>query len=151
VSQVTFLVVLLFTFRKHERSAALRTHDFKVWHRGFSRRVKIEESLSMLFGALALRFFQPQSCGTKALFSQTLRRKALASRRLVGAECTPAVQSIQIFYETLREDCGGTSSQVLPMWPTRHTQFAETSFSARHIGCSRYVPKYQCSYKGPDI
>jgi hypothetical protein len=43
VSQVTFPVILLFPFRKHERSAALRTRNFKVWHRGFSTKVKTED------------------------------------------------------------------------------------------------------------
>lgn len=57
----------------------------------------------MLFGALASRFFQPQACGTKELFSQTLRRKAWRPDGLVALECTPAVKCIQIFY-TYTED-----------------------------------------------
>jgi hypothetical protein len=44
----------------------------------------------MLFGALALRFFQPQGCGTKALDSQTLRLKSWRPDGFSCAECTPA-------------------------------------------------------------
>jgi hypothetical protein len=53
----------------------------------------------MLFGALALRFFQPQGRGTKALFSQTLRRKALASRRLFALS---VLQQLHVFKFFLR-------------------------------------------------
>lgn len=47
------------------------------------REVKKRTLTLLLFGALALRFFQPRTCGAKALFSQTHAEK-LASRRFVG-------------------------------------------------------------------
>jgi hypothetical protein len=65
----------LFAFRKHERRTAFRTSDFKVWHRGFSTESELEDFTLLLFGALALRFFQPQGRGAKALFSQTHAEK----------------------------------------------------------------------------
>ena len=39
----------------------------------------------LLFGALALRFFQPLGRGAKAALFSNARQKALASRRLIGA------------------------------------------------------------------
>ena len=74
MSQVTFTVVILFAFRKHERSAALRTIDFKVWHRGFSTRV-IEDTHSLALRSAGVAFLSTTDRGTKALFSQTHAEK----------------------------------------------------------------------------
>ena len=48
------------------------------------------------FGALAWRFFQPQGCGTKALFHKHYAEK-LASRSVIGPEFTPANRRTQTF------------------------------------------------------
>jgi hypothetical protein len=74
----------------------------------------------MLFGALALRFFQPQSCGTKALFFKNATPESLASRRLVGPECTPAPECIQIFTEPSAVAPGKISERMTVRLSRRH-------------------------------
>jgi len=67
MSKVSFPVVLLFAFGKSERSVALRTRDFKVWHRGFSTRGDPRTvTLSCCFGGLALVLLSATGCGAKA-------------------------------------------------------------------------------------
>lgn len=39
MSQITFPVVLLFSFRELKGRVAFGTRDFQVWHDGFSNRV----------------------------------------------------------------------------------------------------------------
>ena len=66
--KVAFPVIFLLAFRKHERSAALRTRDLKVWHRGFSTRV-IEELHSLALRSAGVAFLSATGRGAKALFS----------------------------------------------------------------------------------
>jgi len=93
----------------------------------------------LLFGALALRFFQPPGCGAKALFFINARRKA-GVPTVSWPECTPAMQSIQFFYanfggETVAEDLQIQSG--CGMYATDDkTFFCKTSHFDRHIGCS---------------
>jgi hypothetical protein len=62
-------------------------------------------SLSMLFGALALRFSQPPGCGTKALVSNA-RRKACVPT-VNWAECTPVVHFfLRISTYANEQNCG---------------------------------------------
>ena len=152
MSQVTFPVILLFAFREHERGTALGTRYFKVWHRGFSVRV-IEDFHSLALRSAGGAFLSTTGRGAKALFSSNARRKALASRRFIGPECTPAVECIQIFTAVApRADCGRTSSEVFLLWLARNSYIAETSLYKRHIGCSQYALKHAVnSSKGPDI
>jgi len=74
MSQVTFPIVFLFTFRKGKRGIAFRTRDFKVWHRGFSTRLETED-FQALCSSECLRpgFFRPADCAESA-FSQTPNR-----------------------------------------------------------------------------
>ena len=59
--------------------------------------MKTEDFTFLLFGSLALRFFQPPGCGAKArIFFINARRKT-GVPRVSGAECTPAMHSIQFF------------------------------------------------------
>ena len=94
MSQITFPVILLFSFRKCERSVALRTRDFEVWHRGFSTRGNRGRSPSLLFGALASRFFQPRSYGAKALFLKHYAEKLRVPTGLLAAS---VLQRIGVF------------------------------------------------------
>ena len=105
MSQITFPVILLFPFRKHERSAALRTCNFKVWHRGFSTR-GAEDHPSLALRSAGVAFLSTTGLWCESAFSQTLRRKT-GSRRLPGPECTPANHSIQTF---IRKRCGVISA-----------------------------------------
>ena len=152
VSQVTFPVILLFPFREHERSTALRTRDFKVWHRGFSTRVK-----TRTFNSLALRsaggaFLSTTGCGAKALILQTHAEK-LASRRLCCLECTPAIQSIQFFCanflpKSVADDlrASGSLSRI------RHTDHTLALVFARHMRCSLIRQRMsRLFHKGPGI
>jgi hypothetical protein len=75
VSQVTFPVILLFPFREHERSAALRTHYFKVWHTRFLHESENEVSTSLALRSAGVAFLSTTDRGTKALFSQTHAEK----------------------------------------------------------------------------
>src|SRR4029078_11092151 len=75
------------------------------------REVKKRTLTLLLFGALALRFFQPRTCGAKALFFSNARRKA-GVPTVCWAECTPAMHSIQIFSEIWNLNCGGRSSPI---------------------------------------
>src|SRR5215208_4502868 len=56
----------------------------------------------LLFGALALRFFQPLVVGRKHCILKRYAEK-LASRRVSWSECTPAPVRIQIFYLVLTQ------------------------------------------------
>ena len=67
--------------------------------RGFSTKVKTRTFTFLLFGALALRFFQPPGCGAKARFFFTNARRKAGVPTVSWSECTPAMQSIQFFYE----------------------------------------------------
>src|SRR5256885_14035023 len=65
--KVTLSVILLFALRKHEGSAALRTRDFKVWHRGFSTRV-IEELHSLALRSAGVAFLSATVVARKRCF-----------------------------------------------------------------------------------
>src|SRR5690349_22712041 len=87
---------------------------------------------SLVFGALAWRFFQPQLWDESAL-SQTLRRKT-ASDWLTGPECTPANESIQFF---CYGNCGGISPPRLRNCGVAATvKVRRAQFSCRHVCCS---------------
>ncbi len=64
-----------------------------------SPRERKEDFHSLLFGALASRFFQPRVWGESAVFKRYAEN--LASRRVSWGECTPAIQRIQIFLHLL--------------------------------------------------
>jgi hypothetical protein len=50
MGQVSFPIVLLFSFRELKRRVAFRTRDLQIWHGGFSKRV-CEVPLSFLRSA----------------------------------------------------------------------------------------------------
>ena len=132
VSQVAFAVILLFPFREHERSTALRTRDFKVWHRGFSTRMKSRTFILLLFGALALRFFQPLNVERKRCFYKRTP-KSWRPDGYVACECTPAMRSIQLFLtETVADDLHARCS----LWRISNTDHALALIFARHMRCS---------------
>src|SRR5688572_6533239 len=127
--QITFPVILLFAFRKCERSVALRTRDFEVFHRGFSTRGNRGRSPSLLFGALASRFFHPRSYGAKALFLKHYAEK-LRVPTVNWRECTPANHSIQTI-------CVAEDRQEIPdVWRPCHTTRSKSLINNRHMGCS---------------
>ena len=98
VSQITFPVILLFPFREHERSAALRTRYFKVWHTRFLHESENEVSTLLLFGALASRFFPPQLWDESAVFSNATPK----SWRPDGFIGLSVLQQYKFFYVILR-------------------------------------------------
>jgi hypothetical protein len=63
----------------------------------------------LVFGALAWRFFQPQGCGTKALFLKHYAEK-LASDWLLGLS---VLQQMSLFKPFIEENCGGISPAKL--------------------------------------
>ena len=65
----------------------------------FSKKVKIEDFQLSALRSAGVAFLSTTDCGAKALFSNATP-KSLASRRFNWAECTPAMQSIQIFIAT---------------------------------------------------
>src|SRR5690242_4289240 len=112
--------------------------------RGFSTKVKTRTFTFLLFGALALRFFQPPGCGAKArfLFLQTHAEK-LASRRLVGLSVLQQCTLFNFFVQTFDKNCGRTSSQVRAVCGVRATTHNRSISKIRiftgHIGCSSFV------------
>jgi hypothetical protein len=73
----------------------------------------------LLFGALALRFFQPQDVERKHCFIKRTP-KSWRPDVYVARECTPAIQSIQFF-------CEGFEQKVwrqifMPLFSVAHTQ-----------------------------
>lgn len=77
MSQITFPVILLFSFRKCERGVALRTRYFEVWHRGFSMRMESRNSTpSLALRSAGVAFLSTTKLWCESPVSQTLRRKA---------------------------------------------------------------------------
>ena len=133
MSQVTFPIVILFPFGKHERSAALRTRDFQIWHRGFSTRVILRFlSLSLLFGALALRFFQPQLWNESAFFSNATPK----SWRPDGFVAPSLLQQQSVFKFYLNKSVAKDLHHLVPCGKGATHSPAKTLVCARHIGCS---------------
>jgi hypothetical protein len=103
-------------------------------------RVKTRTFTLLLFGALALRFFQPRVVGRKRCSLQTHAEK-LASRRLVGLKFTPATRSIQFFYANFNETVAQDLQRRGELWHSRNRSLLETAYFARHIGCSLIIEK----------
>jgi|SRR5688500_7465949 len=76
MSKITFLVILLFAFSKCEWSAALRTRDFEVWHRGFSMKAESRNSTLFALRSAGVAFLSSTRLWSESAVSQTLRRKA---------------------------------------------------------------------------
>lgn len=135
VSQITFPIILLFPFRKHERSAALRTRYFKVWHTRFLHESEMRFSLSALRSA-GVAFLSTTVVGRKRCF---LKRYAVnpASPTVYWPECTPAIQIfLRNFTEICGEKCGKTSSTNPSLWRARNTHARLRGNFVRHIGCT---------------
>ena len=113
VSQITFPVILLFPFREHERSAALRTCNFKVWHTRFLHESEMRFSTLLLFGALASRFFPPQLWDESAVFLKRYAENP-ASRRFVGLS---VLQQYKFFYVILRRSTRKSVAEHLQPLP----------------------------------
>ena len=94
MSQITFLVILLFAFRKCERSVALRTRDFEVWHRGFSMTVKSRNSTLFAHRSVGVAFLSSTKLWSESTVSQTLRPKATRPDGLIAAS---VLQRIVVF------------------------------------------------------
>lgn len=82
MSQITFPVILLFSFRELKGRIAFGTRDFQVWHDGFSNRVS-EVGPPFLLSE-RWRRFSPPPCVFQALISQTLRPQLTRPIRLMG-------------------------------------------------------------------
>jgi len=73
VSQVSFSIVLLFSFRELKRRVAFCTRDLQIWHGGFLQERSARSSLS---SERRRRLSFNTLCVPKRLGHQTLRRKA---------------------------------------------------------------------------
>jgi hypothetical protein len=94
MSEITFPVILLFAFRKCERSVALRTRYFEVWHRGFSTRAESRNSALFCSSERWRRVsFIHEVMVRKRCFSNTTP-KSYASRRLIAAS---VLQQMSVF------------------------------------------------------
>ena len=92
------------------------------------------------------------SCGTKALFSQTLRRKA-GVPTVCCAECTPAIQiflrnSTEIYRETVAEHLQPTASDVAS---SQHSRRSSLYFHTAYWLLINRRNMSQTPNKGPDI
>jgi hypothetical protein len=76
----------------------------------------------LLFGALALRFFQPPGCGAKArfLFLQTHAEK-LASRRLVGESVLQQCTLFNFFMQSFRKTVAEGLQKTTSLWYVRNS------------------------------
>ena len=151
VSQITFLVILLFPFREHERSTALRTHYFKVWHTRFLHESEMRFPLSALRSA-GVAFLSTTVVGRKRCFLKRYAEK-LASRRFVGLKCTPAIhfflRNSTYFDEKM---CGRRSSANRLMWRCRNTHLLITlCFHPAYWLLNNPRNMSQTLNKGPDI
>ena len=112
VSQITFPVILLFTFRKHERSAALRTCDIKVWHRGFSTRVVFEDPLSALRSA-GVAFLSTTSLWDESAVFSNATPKSWRPDGLVGLSVLQPLSLFKFLCDLHKKKCGKTSPHVI--------------------------------------
>ena len=140
VSQVTFPIILLFQFRKHERSAALRTCNLKVWHRGFSTNVKTEDIhfLALRIAGVAFLSTTWLWCESADFFYKRNAEK-LASRGLVGLSVLQQFSLFNFFMKILIGNCCGRSSAGAGLWYGRNSTLRfvrKTDDFAGHIGCS---------------
>jgi hypothetical protein len=83
MSQITFPVILLFSFRELKRRVAFCTRDIQVWHGGFSKRVREARSTLFTFGAPASLFFTTV-CVPSALVIKHYAEKLRVPIRLMG-------------------------------------------------------------------
>ena len=94
MSQITFPVILLFAFSKCEGSAALRTRDFEVWHRGFSTRAESRNPTLFALRSAGVAFLSSTKLWSESAGSQTLRRKASRPDGLIAAS---VLQQMTVF------------------------------------------------------
>ena len=115
MSQITFPVILLFSFRKCERSVALRTRYLEVWHRGFSMSAESRHSTLFALRSAGVAFLSSTKLWSESAVSQTLRRKATRPDGFTCRECTPANRCIQLL-------CVARSRQEIPdVWRRRNS------------------------------
>jgi hypothetical protein len=146
MGQVSFSIILLFAFCKFKRCVAFRTRDFKVWHRGFSKRA--ESRFHTLCSSERWRRVSfNHRLWAKALFVFKHNAiKPIASRYgLVGPECTPAKGCIQTFiklkqlvYIPVRESCikrlAGTCHRLQAWEISNHAGEVQGSFNTpQHV------------------
>src|SRR5262249_10203596 len=100
----------------------------------------------MLFGALALRFFQPRGCGHESAGSQTLRRK-LASDGYLGLSVLQQFSVFKFFIANFRVvSVANDLHKHASLWHASNTRTAKTPVFTRHIGCSSDLPKYEAKF-----
>src|SRR5690349_17824223 len=107
-----------------------------------------EDDHSLLFGALASRFFQPQDVARKRCFINA-RRKPVPT--VTCWECTPAIHSIQFFCEnfltkSVAQDLHGPAS----LWRIRNTHLTQTAdFPPAHALLAIFRSMSRLFHKGP--
>jgi hypothetical protein len=93
----------------------------------------------LLFGSLALRFFQPPGCGAKArIFLYKRTPKSLASRRLVDLSVLQQCGLFNFFMKILIGNCCGRSSEKPGLWYGRNSARADLSVNP-HISLGTLV------------
>jgi hypothetical protein len=137
MSQITFLVILLFAFRKCEGSVALRTRYLEVWHRGFSTRAKSRQPRPLCSSERWRRVsFIHEVMVRKRCFLNTTP-KSYASRRLIAASVLQQMSVFKHFVWRLLIRkflmCGASATL-----PRSHRVY--TSLVTRHIACSLHRP-----------
>lgn len=127
MSQVSFPVVLLLAFRKRERSAALRTRDFKVWHRGFSMRAESRTPTLFALRSAGVAFLSTTGCGAKALFLKHYAESLRRPDRLVGLSLLQRMGVFKSFMETVwvgsrqNQTVAKSLHEFSVMWLGHHT------------------------------
>ena len=99
-------------------------------------------SHSLLFGALASRFFQPHACAATCLWIESagfLKRYAEnpGVPTVCWPECTPAMHFLlRISTEFSEKSVAKTTAHIDLLWRTSNSAIAEFELFTRHIGCS---------------
>ena len=126
VCKVTFPVIFLLAFRKHERSAALRTRDLKVWHRGFSTRV-IEELHSLALRSAGVAFLSATGRGAKALFSLKRTPKSWRPDGFLGLSLLQQLSVYKFLLNFEGKSVGEDLHALLCLLHARHTPTAKNA------------------------
>src|SRR5262249_51218088 len=119
---------------------------FKIWHRGFSTRVKARTFTLLLFGALALRFFQPQDVVRKRCFYKRTP-KSWRPDGFLDPQCTPAIRRIQFFCAKVWRKIFSGQCDVVR---TQHLPLENLSFSRGILVANYWRNMNQVLRKGPD-
>jgi hypothetical protein len=102
----------------------------------FSTRVNRGPLTLLHFGCAGVAFLSTTDCGAKALYHKHYAEK-LASRLVIGPECTPANQRRQTIIARLLQNLWRDHSMhIVMLWRLRHTIHEIFLEFIRHDCCS---------------